>query len=481
VRNINETVVEKIRVKVEASYTCGNTGAALEIFDHCPNIQEHFGFALASLGQDKVLIGADGKYAGAADVGAAYLFGTNGALVTILTNPTPAASDMFGYAVAALGTDKVAIGAPGDHYGANVGGAAYLFSSNGALLFTFNNPTLASGDRFGISVASAGDVNGDGFADVIVGAWANDAGGADAGRAYVYFGGPAADATPDLALTGAAANDSFGYSVASAGDVNGDGFADLLVGAYGSDAGGADAGRAYVYFGGPAADATPDLTLTGAAANDVFGYSAASAGDVNGDGFDDIMVGAFLSDAGGADVARLRDHAGHVDQPVVAVIADRVTARQHQRSGRGIDLRVGLPDAALERGGDRERLHRRARLVGVGNGPVSQQVGIDACSLVRIEGGVLGKGEDIAAAGIEHENEASLGAGLGDLAVELAFRDVLKGRIEGEHDVRPLSGCFGDEAACQEPPPACVPLYVHLCAHSTQVAVVGELDASEAL
>ena len=125
------------------------------------------------------------------------------------------------------------------------------------------------------------------------------AGGTDAGRAYVYFGGPDADAVADLTLTGAAAADYFGFSVAGAGDVNGDGYGDVIVGADYNDAGGTDAGRAYVYFGGPGADAVADLTLTGAAASDYFGFSVAGAGDVNGDGYGDVIVGAYGNDAGG--------------------------------------------------------------------------------------------------------------------------------------------------------------------------------------
>ena len=107
----------------------------------------------------------------------------------------------------------------------------------------------AAGDNLGRSVAGAGDVNGDGYADVIVGA-PTTRGGADAGAAYVYFGGPGADDVADLTLLGAAAGDYFGCAVAGAGDVNGDGYGDVIVGAYGNDAGGAAAGRAYVYFGG---------------------------------------------------------------------------------------------------------------------------------------------------------------------------------------------------------------------------------------
>jgi PKD repeat protein len=159
-------------------------------------------------------------------------------------------------------------------------------------------------DNFGTSASGAGDFNGDGFADFIVGAWMNDAGGTDAGRAYLYYGGPSMDEFPDRVFTGVAAGDLFGREVAGGGDVNGDGFADVAVGAQGNDAGGSNAGRVYVFFGGPGADTVADLILTGAAPEDRFGYSVSSAGDVNRDGFGDIIVGAYANDAGGPDAGR---------------------------------------------------------------------------------------------------------------------------------------------------------------------------------
>jgi hypothetical protein len=169
-------------------------------------------------------------------------------------------------------------------------------------------------DRAGLSVSGAGDVNGDGLADLIVGALSGDPGGDEsAGESYVVFG--KASSTPvslvalgagGFGIHGIDTNDFSGESVSGAGDVNGDGLADLIVGAASADPGDSRAGESYVVFG--KASSTPvDLAtlsdggfrIDGIDEDDFSGRSVSGAGDVNGDGLADLIVGAPNADAGG--------------------------------------------------------------------------------------------------------------------------------------------------------------------------------------
>jgi len=142
-------------------------------------LQDGFGASLAVVGNNRIVAGAPRNNFTETQSGRAYLLSTNGAWVATFNNPTPAAYDYFGQSVAAVGAEHVVIGAWSDDTGALHAGAAYLFRTNGALVNTFTNPTPEVDDEFGYAIAGLGNDR------VIIGARYDDTVGANAGALFV--------------------------------------------------------------------------------------------------------------------------------------------------------------------------------------------------------------------------------------------------------------------------------------------------------
>jgi len=187
-----------------------------------------------------------------------------------------------GYADVVVGGDQVS--------------RAYIYMGSAAGITSAQQPiklTGPAGSRFGFAVASAGDVNGDGYCDLIVGAFSDLS---QVGSVYVYLGsasGISASSQPIMLPGPDGQSSNFGETVASAGDLNGDGYADVLVGALGVGGGvPLGTGRAHIYFGGPSGLSSALRIDLNGPDNGLFGSSVASAGDVNGDGYADFVIGA---------------------------------------------------------------------------------------------------------------------------------------------------------------------------------------------
>jgi hypothetical protein len=194
----------------------------------------------------------------------------------------------------------------------SVGAVAIVYGSSTRLSGISTSLTAASAllvggtsyGYFGTRTGPAGDVDGDGLADMVIGAYAE--GSSYQGAAYLFYGdavamsGTVASSTYDGKLSGTASSEYVGRSVGTVGDVNGDGYDDFGVGATGVSS---STGAVYVVMGSGtrvAGTLTTSATFTGEASSDYFGYAISMLGDVDTDGYDSFVVGAYGNDSAGS-------------------------------------------------------------------------------------------------------------------------------------------------------------------------------------
>ncbi len=272
-------------------------------------------------GLPDIFIGAGGNDAGGVDAGASYLIPGGRSTSSRTLGDAP----LWSYVGERPGDSAGLVGAPGDVDGDGLAdllvgsprsdqagddaGAAYLVlgtagPESASLSTAIAFVGAADADMAGTWVAGAGDVDGDGTPDVLV---AGHGSAAAEGSAYILLGrsGLASQslADADTVLTGVAGSDFAGYPSRSAGDLNGDGLGDLAFGAYG--AGPEYEGAVYVFFGSGALPSgsfsSADLVIEGVVTSDNFGLSVAGTGDTDGDGLDDLLIGARSHDHDASD------------------------------------------------------------------------------------------------------------------------------------------------------------------------------------
>ncbi|MBK9332673.1 MAG: FG-GAP repeat protein [Ignavibacteria bacterium] len=274
-----------------------------------------FGWSVATAGDvngdgySEVIVGAPYYDNGQTDEGGVFVYhgSINGlSLTPNWTKESNQASALFGWSVATAGDingdgySDVIIGSPTYDSVQTDEGRAYVYYGSASGLqavHAWKYETNQTGENFGYSVACAGDLNNDGYSDVVIGSPFYDNGQTNEGRAYVFRGsmtGISFILSP-WTFESNQADANFGFSVASAGDVNGDGFSDIITGGYRFNSAFSNDGVVYVFHStGATYPASPTSTRTGTETGEFFGYSVSTAGDVNGDGYSDVIVGAPL-------------------------------------------------------------------------------------------------------------------------------------------------------------------------------------------
>ncbi|HYG53253.1 MAG TPA: integrin alpha, partial [Flavobacteriales bacterium] len=266
----------------------------------------------------------------------------------------PQANDFFGYCVSTAGDvngdgyNDVIAGAPLFQNGQSREGAVFLYygqpnglntnvgwSCEGNQSIAVFSSNYGNSMGFGASVSDAGDVNGDGYGDVIVGSPFYSNGQAGEGKAFVFLGSPSGlQATPAWSYEPDIDSARFGFSVSTAGDVNGDGYSDVVVGAPSWNNGQVKEGRAFVFYGSASGvSATPSIILEENNTNSWFGWCVSAAGDVNGDGFSDVLISAPYFD--GTYVNEGKAFVYHGSAAGISSVANWAVASNWMKAGFG--------------------------------------------------------------------------------------------------------------------------------------------------
>jgi hypothetical protein len=263
-------------------------------------VEESYGSSAAGAGDQNgdgyadVVVGAPSSNAAGQGAGRAYVVsGKDGS--TLATLDGEQAGDAFGSIVAGSRSGKrtpVLVGAPGG--GANNRGAVYSYTNvvekKGSVVVAADSTGAALGAMF---TSLVGDVNGDKVPDIYASDFSNSAKGPATGRVYIRSG---KDGHPLLTLTGENPGDGFGIGSADVGDVNRDGYDDVLLGAWQYSAVAASGGRIYLFSG---KDASVLRTITGRVPGETLGFDATGVGDVDGDGVPDLLVTSSWSNVNG--------------------------------------------------------------------------------------------------------------------------------------------------------------------------------------
>ncbi|HGY89798.1 MAG TPA: hypothetical protein ENK43_01360 [Planctomycetes bacterium] len=329
----------------------GDSGQILLTLTNGGTVNDYFGDAVDLIGdisgdgRADVIVGVSRTDATGTESGAVFVYegGTGNLLYSIAGN---ASGDQFGHAVAAL-DDVTGDGVPDFIVGtrfedspmpaiSNTGSVHVFSGADGSLVRShYGEFHLA---ELGREVANAGDIDDDGHDDYIVGQHGQATG---PGKAFVFSG-----ATGALlhAFAGDDSGDNFGWSVAGGGDVDADGRADLIVGAYNDDDGGSNAGSARVFSG---ATGLPLFTVYGDASNQHFGGRVSLPGDMDGDGYGDFAVGSSVADVNGTDSGLVVLYSGIDGHVLATLLGDTGDAFGRDLRGVGDVDRDGRADLAI--------------------------------------------------------------------------------------------------------------------------------------